>query len=531
MNAQWHEVMSPRSTAIQEQEFPSGIALFSSKPRIKDISQYWFLNNENYIPVSEHIGNVSKKVSECLMSEKAIIHSEMPLRSIASSFPIEEFPSIGNGVIDFSSVVLEKWPVVNFWSPNFFGQMHPARNLPAIIASHVSTMLNQNLIAEEVSPIFTQMENQTIGYLADIIGYDINRAGWSVITWGTQANRTTIMVARNKTLNDASDDGIYDALQKYNEINGTSYKDIQILSWEDNHYSIQKNAGDVWIGRKKVVKIPYKTGEFTLDMNHLKGLIEQAEKDNKLIVGIFITAGTTEKWHIHDIAGVIDMAKNDGQNGREIYVHVDAAHGGWFLVDDNMKNRYFKSIEKADSVTIDGHKMFYTNYACGCIIFKDKNSQNYLEHSASYIMDENSSHEDHGRYTLEWSRWTAWVFQLWASIQSFGKNGYKTVLRKTLENTQIFRNLLEEADDFEILSGDSPLNLICFRYHPVGVDDDERLNDINAILKERMYIDGTYYVWNTIIDDKKCFRAVLMNMETKEENLIWFIEKVRELSK
>lgn len=55
--------------------------------------------------------------------------------------------------------------------------MHPSRNLPAIIANHVSTMLNQNLIAEEVSPVFTQMENQVIGYLADIIGYDIERAG------------------------------------------------------------------------------------------------------------------------------------------------------------------------------------------------------------------------------------------------------------------------------------------------------------------------------------------------------------------
>jgi glutamate/tyrosine decarboxylase-like PLP-dependent enzyme len=40
--------------------------------------------------------------------------------------------------------------------------MLPALNIPAIIANHIATILNQNLIAEEVAPIFTQMENQVI---------------------------------------------------------------------------------------------------------------------------------------------------------------------------------------------------------------------------------------------------------------------------------------------------------------------------------------------------------------------------------
>lgn len=83
---------------------------------------------------------------------------------------------------------------------------------------------------------------------------------------------------------------------------------------------------------------------------------------------------------------------------------------------------------------------------------------------------------------------------MWATIQSFGKNGLRTLVRKTLENTQIFRKLLEEADDFEILSGNSPLNLICFRYHPKSMNDEIELNEVNSILKERMYMDGDYYV-------------------------------------
>jgi glutamate/tyrosine decarboxylase-like PLP-dependent enzyme len=42
------------------------------------------------------------------------------------------------------------------------GQMHPALNVPSIVANNVSSILNQNLIAQEVSPVFTQMENQVV---------------------------------------------------------------------------------------------------------------------------------------------------------------------------------------------------------------------------------------------------------------------------------------------------------------------------------------------------------------------------------
>ena len=375
------------------------------------------------------------------------------------------------------------------------------------------------------------MENQTIGFLADMIWYDIHNAGWSILSWWTMANRTAMTVARNKVLRNVSDYGIEDSLKIYNSLHGANYQDVIILWGEDNHYSVAKNAAELWIGRKKVIEIPYKKDEFILDLDFLKETIKKAEKDKKLIIGIFITAGTTEKWHIHDIDGVINIAKNHGQNGREIYVHVDGAHGWGYLVDDEIKSTYFKSINKADSELIDGHKMLYTNYSCWWIIFKEKTSQDYLEHSAAYIMDENSSNENHGRYTLEWSRWTAWVFQLWSTIKYFWKEWLRELVKTTIENTQIFKRLLQETSDFEILSWDSPLNLICFRYHPEEIDNEDELNKINKILKERLYYDGTYYVWDTTIDGKKCFRAVPMNPETNEGNFIWFIKKVRELSK
>lgn len=498
-----------------------------------DILRFWFINQENHALVSEYVRQVSEKVFQCLLSEKAVINSNIGLREIAPLFPIQGFPTTGNSLVDFSQEVLTKWPVINFGTANFFWQMHPARNIPAIIAGYTSSLLNQNLIAEEVSPVFTQMENQVIGYLSDIIGYNIHESWGSVTSGGTIANLTAMMVARNTTLGNDGDgvaeNGIQWALEKYNQINGTSYTDVELFVWEDNHYSIEKLAWYTGIGSKKIRTIPYKKGWFTLDTDFLRSSIEEAEARKKLIIGIFITAGTTEKGHIHDIAKVIDIAKNIGQNGRAIYVHTDAAHGWGFLVDEELKNEYFQWIEDSDSVTIDGHKMFYTNYACWCIVFKNKKSLECVKHSAKYIMDENSLNENHGQYTIEWSRSTGGVFQLWSSIQSFWRDGYTTLVRKTIDTTRAFRELLEQENDFEILSWDSPLNLICFRYRPLGINDEEKLNQVNSLLKEQMYSDGQYYVWDTTIDDKKCFKAVFVNPEIQRTSLTGFIEKIREL--
>ncbi len=502
----------------------SEITKMDKKTEIDDL----FVNNGNLENVAKLVWDITFKVLKCLMDKKAIINSNIDFKEIKSSFEFKKFPENWNRKLDFVNDVTEKWPVINSWSPNYIWQMLPALNIPAIIANHIATILNQNLIAEEVAPIFTQMENQVIWYLSDIIGYNKEESGWSITSWWTIANLTAMLVTRNTILKWAEEKWIQKALEEYNKDNKTTYEDIELFVWEDAHYSIEKLAWYVWIWSEKIKKIPYDRW-FELDTKFLKSEIEKSEKNKKLILWIFITAWTTEKWHIHDIDWVVNVAKNIWQNWRKIYVHVDAAHWGWFLVDEKIKEEYFKSIKEADSVTIDGHKMFYTNYSCWWIIFKDKKSLNKIKHSAKYIISNDSLNENHWAYTIEWSRWTWWVFQLWSSIKSFWKDWYKKLVNKTIENTQLFKKLLEQTKDFEVLSWDSPLNLICFRFHPEGINDENELNSINVNLKKILFKDWEYYAWDTEIDDKKCFRSVFMNYNITESDLAWFIKKIREL--
>jgi glutamate/tyrosine decarboxylase-like PLP-dependent enzyme len=70
-----------------------------------------------------------------------------------------------------------------------------------------------------------------------------------------------------------------------------------------------------------------------------------------------------------------------------VWFHIDAAYGGFFLLVDECKN-IFKGTEKADSIIIDPHKGLFLPYGTGAILIKEQkklfDSQNY---QAKYMQD------------------------------------------------------------------------------------------------------------------------------------------------
>ncbi len=480
------------------------------------------------------IMETTKKVLHFLKSNKnkATINSEFHQNRITSDLSIWEFPLKGDRECISKSIDTILWDskVPNFSSPNYFWHMLPPTTIYSLASSNIANILNQNVIAQEVSPAFTQMENVVVSYLSDLIWYDINEAWWSIVSWWTTANHTALLVARNKILPWVTELWMEWSLKKYNQENDTNYKKTVMLYWEDSHYSIEKLWWYIWIWTDNMLKIPYIQWTHKIDLEKLKTMIDECEKKGMLIASIIITAWTTEKWHVQDIKWVNEIAKI-WQNNRPIHLHVDAAHWWWYLVNDELKETVFKWIEEADSVTIDWHKMLYTNYSCWGIVFKDKNSMEYIKHSAGYVIPTDSDDDNHWANTIEWSRWASWIFQLYANLHWIWKEWYKKLINKSLENKEyLLKKLKKEQNKYEILSPGAELNLVCFRYKNEWKNEAE-LNEINNQLKKELDDDWTYFVSTTTIDDKKTLRLAFMNPKTWEENIDGFLDKVTDILK
>ena len=91
---------------------------------------------------------------------------------------------------------------------------------------------------------------------------------------------------------------------------------------------------------------------------------------------------------------------------------------------------------------------------------------------------------------------------------------------------------MEAHPDFEVLAP-IPLNMVCFRYHPEGLNNEDQLNHLNETLLEEINNTGDMYVTHTKIKGKYTIRFVAGQtyMEERHVKEAWDLiqKKTREL--
>ena len=180
-----------------------------------------------------------------------------------------------------------------------------------------------------------------------------------------------------------------------------------------------------------------------------------AGKPTKFVAVVGIAA-TTETGNIDDLEALAKVA-----NDLDAHFHVDAAWGGGALIMDGAREM-MRGIEKADSVTLDAHKLLYAPNSLGVCVFKKVEDSKYLYHTSNYIIRKGSV--DQGRFTIEGSRPFA-CLKPWASIKIFGKTGYKLLFDHARKLQDTFVNLLRRDPVFELLN-QPELFIIIYRFIP-----------------------------------------------------------------
>jgi glutamate/tyrosine decarboxylase-like PLP-dependent enzyme len=93
---------------------------------------------------------------------------------------------------------------------------------------------------------------------------------------------------------------------------------------------------------------------------------------------------------------------------------------------------------------------------------------------------------------------------------------------------QRMAGLVDAAPDLERLA-EVPLCIVCLRYRPAEVSDEDRLNDLNRRLGEELLTDGRVYAGTTLYGGRVALRPAITNWRTSERDVDFFVEVVREL--
>ena len=434
-------------------------------------------------------------------------------------------------------------------APSFLGHMTSAMPYFMMPLAKIMIALNQNLVKIETSKAFTPLERQVIGIIHRLI-YEREDRFYSAKTHnpgcalgafcsdGTIANITALWVALNKllgpteTFDGVGQEGIFEALKEH------KLEGLAVLVSERGHYSLQKAANLLGIGKRNLIKLPLdESGKMSIPK--LRETIKNLRNRKIGIVAAIGIAGTTETGHVDPLDEMGEVCESEG-----IFYHVDAAWGGPTLFSNKYKH-LLKGIEKADSVTLDAHKQLYVPVGAGMVLFQDETALNLIEHSAQYIIRRGS--RDIGRRTLEGSR-PGMAMLVHSGLKIIGRKGYELLINLGIEKAQLFAQKIKDMEDFELIT-EPELNLLTYRYIPKplraqldeGLKEQTKfvndvLNKLTVKMQKQQREDGKSFVSRTAIRVPKydnqlinVFRVVLANPLTQEENLDRVLQEQKEI--
>lgn len=423
---------------------------------------------------------------------------------------------------------------VNVSSPYFIGHMTSAIPFFMVHLKTIVAALNQNANKIETSKVVSVIERQVIAKIHRLIFQgsesfytDHVQNAYTTLgaftEGGTSANMSALWVARNAAFppkegfRGVEADGLAAAYRAHD------VDRCVVLVSRRGHFSLRKSGGVLGIGNSNIVAVNVDR-ENRIDLEAFENTIKEfrALKNVKILAAVGI-AGATETGTIDPLDEMGDICQKYG-----IHFHVDAAWGGPTLMSQKYKH-FLKGIEKADSVTIDGHKQLYMPMTCGMIFFRDPYIMDKIAYHANYVNRQGSV--DLGIKTLAGSR-EAHALILDSALKIMGSDGYGLLIDHGIEIARSFAEEIKRRKIFELIS-DPVLNILTYRINPpviklklLSATGEERavliekLNDININVQRTQRESGKSFVSRTVLehpaskDSLVVLRSVLMNPMT-----------------
>jgi len=404
--------------------------------------------------------------------EKGGIHSSISLPELSRIFNQTAIPEKPHLIKDVLSEIKEKIIAhsVKVGNPYYIGHMTSAIPYFMILLEMIIAALNQNQVKIETAKASSFVERELMAWFHRLIYnrsdsfYERNVQNPRVALGnatadGTISNLTAFLVAREKAF---PPDGGFPGVRAAGMERGLShygYSRGVILVSSRGHYSIQKAANLLGIGEENVLAIPA-DGSHRIDLRRLSQKIKSLKKDRGTrIVAITGIAGTTETGSVDPLEDLADLAAEVNA-----HFHVDACWGGTALLVDEFRP-LLRGIERADSVSIDAHKLLYCPMAMGLVVFQSERDLNTIRQSSQYVIRRNSV--DTGRFTVEGSR-PFDSLKPWAALKIMGRDGYRLLLRSARDNASTLQRMLDGCGNFETLNTPE-LFILIYRFIPLKV--------------------------------------------------------------
>ena len=368
--------------------------------------------------------------------------------------------------------------------PGSLAHLDPPPLIISILGDLIAAGLNNNLLANELSPSISVLEETICKWFTNELGFS-DSAGGIAASGGTLSNLNALVAARNLA-----------GLQ--------SDPNAILLTSEDAHSSFVKCGRIMGLCKNNLIKV--KTNENgSMDIFDLQMNIDKCSKEGKRIFCIVATLGTTIRGAIDPIEKISRICKE-----RNIWLHIDGSIGGIFAITkipiDGISN-----VNLANSITINPQKILGITKTSSILLVSDiEVLKSTFATGLPYISHE-SNVLNRGELGIQGSR-PAEIIKLWLGLRFLGKQGIENVLSASIEKRKFFENNLNKRK-YDLCSG--PLHIISFL--PKGMSKNE--SDAWTLNTRIILMKNNFMLSRPVFKNRYFLRAVLGNYNTSKDNI------------
>lgn len=384
--------------------------------------------------------------------------------------------------------------------PRFWGYITSSAAPIGALADLLAAAVNPNVGAAALSPVASEIEAQTVRWIAELVGFPTS-CGGLLVSGGNMANFTCFLAARRARAPwDVSAEGTSSGSRR-----------LLVYSSRETHTWLEKAVELFGLGASAIRWV--KTGaDQQMDVKDLEELVVADRASGHFPFMVVGTAGTVSTGVTDPLPAIAAVCRR-----HDLWFHVDGAYGAPAAVLPDASPDLL-GLREADSLALDPHKWLYSPLEAGCALVRDPRHllKTFSHHPAYYKFDgaQDETGINYHEFGLQNSRGFR-ALKVWLGLRQVGRDGYVRMIGDDVALAQAMFEAIERQSELQAMT--RHLSIATFRFVPKdlrGSPDESYLNSLNEALLTRLQEGGETFVSNAVIEGRFALRACIVNFRT-----------------
>ena len=397
--------------------------------------------------------------------------------------------------------------------PRFWGYITSSAAPIGALGELLAAAVNPNVGAWDLSPMATEIEAQTVRWIAELIGYP-PACGGLLVSGGNMANFVGFLAARKaKVPWDLRAGGLRAGQQ------------LTVYVSRETHTWIHKAADLFGLGLNAIRWIPANERR----QMDLQALEEQILADRGrgflplLVVG---NAGTVAVGAIDPLPEIAVICRK-----HSIWFHVDGAYGAPAAALPEAPAE-LAGLREADSVALDPHKWLYSPLEAGCALVREPRhlTEAFSFHPDYYNFERPGEESPLNYHELGPQNSRGFrALKVWLALRLGGRDGYVRMIGEDIALARALYRMAETTVELQAFTQN--LSITTFRFVPEALSPGEPaveryLNDLNREILNSLQAGGEVYLSHAVLDGTFVLRVCIVNFRTRLPDLEALVEMV-----